>query len=339
MPVSQRGKAWQAQVNHKGRRYRRDLPTEAEARAWEQETKVRLAAGLLPKGIQTTQDGKPTTLAQLYDQTHARFWRGARGERSLAHNGREVRDIIGPTTPIIAINEAAIARLVIALQNKGNSNGTINRKLSALSKMLHYAQRLACIDRVPPIDKAKEAERRFLWWDDILEQDVLGMFRELGLTDMADFCTVAVDTGCRVGELLRIERDRIVRSGDRPLLMVWESKSGKARSIPLTSRAASALNRRALQGRLAFPDLTQARISRSWGRMLAGLAPATAERIGTPHTMRHTFCSRLVQRGVDLATVKDLAGHSSITVTMRYAHLSQRSKYTAIETLEVRQAT
>ena len=40
------------------------------------------------------------------------------------------------------------------------------------------------------------------------------------------------------------------------------------------------------------------------------------------HAMRHTFASRLVRKGIDLYTVKELLGHSTITVTERYAHLN-----------------
>ena len=59
-------------------------------------------------------------------------------------------------------------------------------------------------------------------------------------------------------------------------------------------------------------------------------------KIGAPHTMRHTFCSRLVSNGVDIrtVTVKELAGHSSIATTMRYAHLADKSLAAAIRALE-----
>jgi hypothetical protein len=53
----------------------------------------------------------------------------------------------------------------------------------------------------------------------------------------------------------------------------------------------------------------------------------------TWHTLRHTFASRLVDRGVDIVTVKELLGHSSITVTMRYTHTNLESKRAAVEKL------
>jgi site-specific recombinase XerD len=52
------------------------------------------------------------------------------------------------------------------------------------------------------------------------------------------------------------------------------------------------------------------------------------------HDLRHTFCSRLVMKGVDIRTVMELAGHKSISVTMRYAHLSPEHNQAAIEKLD-----
>ena len=54
----------------------------------------------------------------------------------------------------------------------------------------------------------------------------------------------------------------------------------------------------------------------------------------TWHTLRHTCASRLVNSGVDIVTVKELLGHSSISVTMRYAHTNIESKRAAVEKLE-----
>jgi hypothetical protein len=52
------------------------------------------------------------------------------------------------------------------------------------------------------------------------------------------------------------------------------------------------------------------------------------------HTLRHTFASRLVNSGVDIVTVKELLGHSIISVTMRYAHTNIESKRAAVEKLD-----
>ena len=51
------------------------------------------------------------------------------------------------------------------------------------------------------------------------------------------------------------------------------------------------------------------------------------------HTLRHTFASRLVERGVDIVTVQQLLGHSTVTVTMRYTHTNLDSKRSAVAKL------
>jgi integrase len=53
----------------------------------------------------------------------------------------------------------------------------------------------------------------------------------------------------------------------------------------------------------------------------------------TWHTLRHTFASRLTRSGVDLVTVKELLGHSTINTTMRYAHSNHETKARAVAKL------
>jgi site-specific recombinase XerD len=54
----------------------------------------------------------------------------------------------------------------------------------------------------------------------------------------------------------------------------------------------------------------------------------------TWHTLRHTFASRLTRNGADLVTVKELLGHSSVAVTMRYAHSNDETKRRAVPKLK-----
>ena len=54
----------------------------------------------------------------------------------------------------------------------------------------------------------------------------------------------------------------------------------------------------------------------------------------TPHTLRHTFANQLVMTGTDLTTVSRLLGHKSLTMTLRYAHLTPNHLNKAVNTLK-----
>jgi site-specific recombinase XerD len=71
-------------------------------------------------------------------------------------------------------------------------------------------------------------------------------------------------------------------------------------------------------------------------RSLAGAEKGLSRWLGDVswHTFRHTFASRLTRKGVDLVTVKELLGHSSVTVTMRYAHTNRETRRWAVGMIE-----
>jgi len=152
-----------------------------------------------------------------------------------------------------------------------------------------------------------------------------GPFRALVMT--------ALHTGMRKGELLKLPWDAVdLKHG---FLRVQQSKNGHPRTIPMNESVRGVLT--GLRSRLdvnwvfhdeegkAFPN-TRRRFEAACRK--AGLVDFHF------HDLRHTFASWLVMAGVPLPTVSDLMGHKSITMTMRYAHLSPTHRQEAIRSLD-----
>lgn len=142
---------------------------------------------------------------------------------------------------------------------------------------------------------------------------------------------LSIHTGLRRGELFRLTWANVDLAAHVITVQPETSKSGKARRVPLNSTALAALHvwRSEVPPRtLVFPgrsgELTNTK--RSWRRVLTA-AGITAFRW---HDMRHTFASRLVQKGVPLYVVSELLGHGSERMTRRYAHLAPNQGQAAV---------
>jgi integrase len=149
----------------------------------------------------------------------------------------------------------------------------------------------------------------------------------------------AIATGVRVGELVGAQwsdvdlvnrsftvRHALVRGGNR---QYWHPpKNGKPRTVPLSDLAIQALEAQAaLFPPVANPaSLDEGRIFHQsvvgFQEAIRRALPASGvTKNASPHTCRHTFASLQVQNGVPLERVSQLLGHSSLSMTMKYAHL------------------
>lgn len=328
MTVTARGSGFQATVHHKGERYRRQFTTQAEALAWENEAKAALAKGNLPD-MGDGDSGGPATLEALKDLTYRLKWTGTKAaDTALMNASICIRDI-GNISPL-KVNTNTIDSLIFKWQDDGKSDATINRRLSALSTMLKVARDRGYLAHLPRIERRKEVEKRIRFFTPEEERKILNWFAFTGNQDMVDLVTVAIDTGMRRGELQRLE-GRAIHGN---LIMVHFTKNkNKTRTVPMTSRVKAVLEaRRERLGDGKLFDLTDDCIRYAWDTMRLKLFPNDEHAVF--HTLRHTFVSRLVQRGVNLKKVADLAGHTQIKTTMRYAHLAPEDLEEAIKVLE-----
>jgi integrase len=147
---------------------------------------------------------------------------------------------------------------------------------------------------------------------------------------------LALNTGLRRGELLALTWADL--DFDRAILTVRgeAAKSGSTRHVPL--------NREALEVLTAWrgpqEDRTRPVFAGVDGEPLAGtktswlgLMKKSKIKDFRFHDLRHTFASKLVMRGVDLNTARELLGHADLKMTLRYAHLAPEHKAAAVALL------
>lgn len=153
---------------------------------------------------------------------------------------------------------------------------------------------------------------------------------------LRDIIILALDTGMRLSELIHLKWEDVDLT--RQFLTVRNTKSGRDRKIPLTLRVIlTLLNRK------KSPGATEHIFPHGQGNQLWRVRSAFVrllKRINIKglrfHDLRHTFATKLITQGVDLATVQKLLGHQDIRMTQRYSHPSSDDMKKAIRILEKR---
>ena len=205
------------------------------------------------------------------------------------------------------------------------SEYTVKRDIANLSSLFNWGISKGYLRQnlVQGIKKPKLPEKQPLFFDEISFEILL---QNINSKDLSDLVLFAVNSGLRQGELIRLEwsqiniKDRFLILDNRNSL----TKSKKVRTVPLNLKALQILTERGtnrkgskvflLNGDVINPD----KLSRLFKKYIikAGLNPQLKF-----HSLRHTFASWLVQKGVSIFEVSKLLGHSDIRVTEIYSHL------------------
>jgi|WetSurMetagenome_2_1015567.scaffolds.fasta_scaffold00085_9 integrase len=148
---------------------------------------------------------------------------------------------------------------------------------------------------------------------------------------LKDIITFAIHTGCRRGEILKALWKTNVDMQRREV-RIQASKGGNFKVIPMSETLYAMLKRRhkvSAINTLVFPH-SLAAVKDAWERCVVKSKVPDFHF----HDLRHTFGSRLAQAGVDILRIKELMGHKSIKMPMRYTHLNTENLRPAIAALD-----
>lgn len=226
------------------------------------------------------------------------------------------------------------------LRNEGKSSATIIRMVSSLRKFHQFLrqERMTDNDPMQHIDTPKKTQRlpktlSIKEVEKIIESPDTN--DALGIRDRA-ILEVMYATGLRVTELITLKLDDLHLSLG---LLQTVGKGDKERIIPLGDVAIKWVNLYLEKSRtellaknkkdktnILFLNYKGEGFTRQgiWKNLKVYVTQAGVEKEVTPHTLRHSFATHLLENGADLRVVQELLGHADISTTQIYTHISKK---------------
>ena len=218
--------------------------------------------------------------------------------------------------------EEIIAHVIRIVKERDYANKTQNQiinsikfyyeKVLGLEKKVYWLPRPRKVEKLPTVASEEEVIRVLMASNNLKHQCIMGLLYSSGL---------------RRGELINLKKSDI--NIDRRQVIVRAGKGNKDRVTVLSDRMASAL--------LKYYDLYNPAVwvfegqggNQYSGSNIAQLVRDAAKKAGvetkiTPHVLRHSFATRLMDKGTDTRYIQELLGHKSLETTAIYAHVSTR---------------
>ena len=248
----------------------------------------------------------------------------------------------------------AARRFLVQFQKAGMKPATTGRKLASLRSFYKYLEREDVVETnpfgglrapkkartLPNVLSVEETARLLDAPDKLLKREAAELdtaargFREYAAWRDAAILETLYSTGARVSEIVGAsEGDVDFLSG----IVKVRGKGKKERLCPLGGPACRALRRMLTRGQALWPDTSSKKRASPVFRNLDGgrITPRSVERLlkkhlveanlnseFSPHALRHSFATHLLDAGADLRSVQELLGHSSLSTTQIYTHVS-----------------
>ncbi len=303
MSIYKRGEAWYCDITINGRRIREPLGTtdKALAQRYHDERKAALWQQDASAHRQTL-----TAAAKAWVEEGQR-------DKKDHYRLRRLIELLGDI-PLDTIDAATLANALA-----GQSPGNHNRNRALLVAILNVAHLRGWLHELPHLPTRKVATSRIRF----LTATEWRRLHDVLPPHLKPMATLAISTGLRRSNITHLEWSQV----DLARRVLWihpdQAKAGRAIGIPLSDEALAVLTQqRGKHERWCFPTHRggpQVQISTGWKAALtrAGIEPEFRW-----HDLRHTWASWHVMSGTPLEVLQKLGGWASLTMVLRYAHLS-----------------
>ena len=339
--IYKRGKTYWYQFQINGKRIRASAETTNKQVALQREAARRLASASGPGVREQNVGNLPDVFTEFLawaashvkPKTHQRY--RVSGKRLGAFFANE---------RLHELNTARVAAFTLE-RSRECSNAGLNRDLACLRTFLNWCIRMDYLAEKPYIKLLPEGPGNMR----IVSHEEERAYLDQADSLLADVATIMVETGMRPGEVFAIQGNHVNLEARYVFIPSGKTKFAR-RTLPLTYRASEIISRR-------MPISCRRYTNNGSKRFVMGvfkddpglLFPAKAAHqivmrrhkaicrsLGLDfrlYDFRHTYGSRMAMAGVDLMTLRELMGHSSITITQRYCHPTPEHKLAAIAKL------
>ena len=231
------------------------------------------------------------------------------------------------------ISGSMVRSWLAALKEEKKSARTINRKISSLKSFFKYHLRRCNLEKTPMSSvTAPKVSKRLPQY--VEQQDMGNLMNKVefpdtwkGHTDKL-LLSVFYNTGMRLSELVNLKENQVNAAGNTLKIL---GKGNKERLVPVGGELIAALQHYMKEKRvqLEAPDTTYLLVNEKGRKLYAKsvylsvrewLNTVTTIDKKSPHVLRHTFATHLMNNGADLNAVKELLGHASLAATQIYTH-------------------